>query len=145
MKRNTAIQFVDDVCTIKPPLSTKSGTSLPFIAFYMNLLKVRAAAVVNEKNQCIGFITELDVTDFVFDETKNGIEPCVKDIMRLPNMSVYLDDPVEQALLMMNLHNIDWLPVIDFNTKTFSALVCREDIENLPSVFNRKFTYRKVV
>jgi len=47
-------------------------------------------------------------------------------------MSVYLDDPVEQALVMMTLHKIDWLPVIDYETKTFSGLICREDVEILP-------------
>jgi CBS domain-containing protein len=133
ISENMPVQCIGDICTLKSPLFTDIDISLPQIIFYMNLMEVEAAAVVDEDNHCIGFVTGDDVIDHVCDENKGGKEPCVADIMRPPNMSVYLDDPVEQALIMMRLHKIDWLPVIDFDTQKFSGLVCREDIENMPT------------
>ncbi|MFN3701573.1 MAG: CBS domain-containing protein [Alphaproteobacteria bacterium] len=74
-----------------------------------------------------------DIVDYGYDQKKGRRDTCVADIMRSPNMSVYLDDPVEQARIMMDLHKLDCLPVIDFETQEFSGLITREDIENLPS------------
>jgi CBS domain-containing protein len=131
--KHTPVQYVGDICTLKSPLFTDIDISLPQIVFYMNLMNVEAAAVVDDDKHCIGFVTGDDVINHVCDEKKGGKEPCVADIMRSPNMSVYLDDTAEQALIMMNLHDIDWLPVIDFDTQEFSGLICREDVENMPS------------
>lgn len=130
---NISVQCVNDVCAAQPSLSLEPDSSLPFVVFVMNLMKVEAAGIVDKKNHCVGFVTCDDVIDHVCDEKQGEDEPCVADVMRPPNMSVYLDDPVEQALIMMKLHKIDWLPVIDFDTQKFFGLICRKDIETLPS------------
>ena len=98
----------------------------------MGLMRVGAAGIVDEKNHCIGFVTSKDLADFADDQICNSKYPRITDVMRAPNMAVYLDDPIEQALIIMNLHKLDWLPVIDFDTQHFSGLVCRKDIEKLP-------------
>ena len=143
------IQCVNDVCTINPPLSAEANTSLPLIMFYMNLMKVQAAAIVDENNHCIGFVIGDDFMNYVNDGKKSRKDPCVADIMRSPNMSVYSDESVEQALIMMRLHKIDWLPVIDFKTQKFSGLICREDIESRTSntipFLKRKFSYEETM
>lgn len=128
----TPIQSVGDLIHIKYPLSVRSGTFLPLVIFYMGLMRVQAAGIVDEKNNCIGFVTSEDLIDFSDGSKCNSKYPRITDVMRAPNMAVYLDDPIEQAMIMMNLHKVDWLPVIDFDTQHFSGLVCRKDIENLP-------------
>lgn len=143
------IQCVSDVCNLNPPLSSKTDTSLPLIAFYMNLMKVEAAAIVDEHNHCIGFVTSDDVVNHTCDQKKNGQNPCIADVMRPPNMAVYSNDPIDQAELIMNLHKIDWLPVIDFNTNRFSGLICRNDIDAIPTNIiafsKRKFSVEKAI
>ena len=140
-----SVQSIGNACILKPPLSADMNASLPLVIFYMNLMKVDAAGIVDKHNHCVGFVTCDDVIDHVCDEKQAESDLCVSDVMRPPNMSVYLDDPIEQALIMMKLHKIDWLPVIDFDTQEFSGLVCREDLENLPShiipFLKRKFPY----
>jgi predicted transcriptional regulator len=141
----TPVQYVSDACNINSLLSTKSNSSLPLVIFYMNFMKVEAAGVVDEQNHCIGFIISEDLIDFSNSKKKNKQYSCIADVMRVPNMSVYLDDPIEQALIMMRLHKVDWLPVIDFDTQHFSGLICRKDIENLPTNIiafpKEKFSY----
>lgn len=128
-----AVQCVRDVCVLRPPLSAGRDASLPLVAFYMNLMKVEAVAVVDEDDHCIGFVTGDDLIDPFYDNKIDGKEPCTADIMRPPNMSIYLDDHIEQALIVMNMHNLDWLPVINFDTQKFEGLICREDISPFPS------------
>ena len=132
MSKKHIIHYVRDISTINPPLSTQGDTTLPLVIFYMNLMKVGASAVIDKENHFIGLVINEDVADF-FDRGR-GIEkePLVRDIMLPPHIVVYLDDPLERALFMMNRHKIDWLPVIDFDTHKFSGLVCRDDLENLP-------------
>jgi len=78
----TPIQCVGDICTMKPPLSAEVDDSLPLIAFYMNLMQVEAAAIVDEDNHCIGFVTGDDVIDYVCDKKKSEKDACMRDIMR---------------------------------------------------------------
>jgi predicted transcriptional regulator len=125
-----------DVCTLHPSLSLKPDSSLPFVVFVMNLMKVDAARIVDEQNCCIGFVTYDDVIDHVYDEKQGEGDVCVCDVMRQPNMSVFLDDPVEQALITMNLHNVDCLPVVNFDTQKFSDLICREDVETCFQIYS---------
>lgn len=122
--QSSSIQCVKDVCHIRAALSATAEKSLPLILFYMNIMKVEAAGVIDEANYCIGFVTSEDLMAHNHEES-------LKDIMRQPSMSVYRDDPIEQALIMMKNHRINWLPVIDYDTKQFFGLVCRKDIENL--------------
>ncbi len=125
----SSIQCVKDACNVRAPLSTNSDKSLTLVLFYMNIMKVEAAGIVDDRNCCIGFITSDDVVDHLCD---NIPDTSVKDIMRQPSMTVYLDDPIEKALIMMKTHQIDWLPVIDFNTQQFCALIYRKDIKSTP-------------
>lgn len=122
--QSASIQCVKDVCHIRAPLSATAEKSLPLILFYMNIMKVEAAGVIDEGNYCIGFVTSEDLIAHNHEES-------LKDIMRQPSMSVYRDDPIEQALIMMKNHKINWLPVIDYDTKQFFGLICRKDIESL--------------
>jgi len=129
----TPIQYVNDACNIQSTLSTKGNSSLALVVFYMNFMNVQAAGIVDEQNHCIGFITSEDLIDYIDSKLSSRQYPCIADVMRAPNMSVYLDDPIEQALIMMKIHKVDWLPVIDFDTQHFVGLVCRKDIESLPT------------
>lgn len=133
MKSNIANHCVRDVCTINPPLSAETDTSLPLLIFYMNLMKVGAAAVIDKENHCIGLIIGDDITDFFAYGSRRTGGASAKDVMIPPNMVVGLNAPLEQALSIMNMYKIDWLPVIDPDTKEFSGLVCRDDLENMSS------------
>jgi predicted transcriptional regulator len=111
----------------------------------MNIMKVEAAGVVDEGNYCIGFVTSEDLISHVPEKEIHGPDASLRDVMRQPNMSVYRDDPIEQALVMMKSHKINWLPVIDYDTKQFCGLICRKDIEdlalNIIPFVKRKFSY----
>jgi len=134
LNNNLSFKCVGDICNIRPNLSLESNVTLPFVVWIMNLTKVKAAAVVDKHNYCIGFVTYEDVIGYDPDEMHKGPDDsCVADVMMPPSMTVYQDDPIEQALIIMNLHKINWLPVIYFDTQKFSGLVCREDIEDFSS------------
>lgn len=92
LKDIVLIKNIGDICNLKSPLSSEINTPLPLIAFYMNLMKVEAAGVVDENNHCIGFVTSDDVIEYVGVDKQSEDTPCVADVMRAPNMSVYLDD-----------------------------------------------------
>lgn len=132
LNKVSLIPCVKDACGIRPPLSSDGSKSLPLVLFYMNLMKVEAVGVVDKNNYCIGFATSQDVISRMDEGQENNPGACLRDLMRQPAMSVYLDDPIEQALIMMKSHDVNWLPVISYHTKQFTGLICREDIEELP-------------
>lgn len=143
LNKVSSIRCVNDACGIRPPLSSDGDKSLPLIIFYMNLMQVEAVAVIDENNYCIGFATSEDVVSQIDEETAEDSNTVLRDVMRQPTMSVYLDDPIEQALNMMKFYQLDWLPVISYKTKKFTGLICREDIEEL-SVNIIPFVKRKI-
>lgn len=131
INKKISTQLIDDTSILQFPLSVDTDTSLSLAIFYMNLMKVEAAGVVDGDNNFVGSVTYKEVIDSLHDQSFEDDEKCTCDIMRSPNISVYIDDTIEQAQIMMRLHKIDWLPVFNFETQDFVGLVCRKDIEKL--------------
>lgn len=125
---------VGDICMLRPPLAVKADTPLTFIVFAMNMMQVDAAAVIDEKKRCIGFLSADDVMNHISNMCVDDDTIHARDIMRTPNMAVCQDDSIEHVAMIMDAHKLEWLPVVTPKTKKFKGLVCRQDLGKVSTV-----------
>lgn len=124
-------KLVRDFQTYRSHTSLKISSTLSSAIYLMNSMEVEAAGVTDDYNHCIGFLTGDDLVHHIYDTRSYIRKPFVGDIMKAPSMAVYWDESAAKALNIMNMHQIDWLPVINYDSNEFEALLCRGDIVGL--------------
>lgn len=82
------------------------------------------ASIVCENGFVHGIVTEHDIVKYIAENISIDIEYlCIKDIMTQNIIYGTLDYTLEQCLLVMTKMSINYLPILDENSKKFLALI----------------------
>ncbi|MCD6411446.1 MAG: CBS domain-containing protein [Thermoplasmata archaeon] len=95
------------------PLTCDPNMTIREVAQRMRERKVGSSIVVRGCNQPIGIITESDILKKVVAEGKDANKVLVKEVMSTPLVSIDPYASLEDAMKVMNKHNIRRLPVME--------------------------------
>ena len=110
------------------PLTIEMDTPLYFICYAMKITQVEAASIINHKNKHIGFVTMDDIINKSNEAAFDDDTIYAVDIMHPADIAVGPEDTISQALKLMRRCRLEWLPVIDPNTRKFTGLIYKEDL-----------------
>ena len=111
----TSIKIIDSPVSTsmrrKPPTVSPSEpiSSLSYIMIRENI----GAVIVIEKGKPIGIITEKDILERVLTQDKDIYKTHAKDIMSTPLISIEANQPIRDALKLMNDKKIRRLAVME--------------------------------
>ncbi len=97
-------------------LSVSPDDMIRDVACQMPANHSSAAVVLNDKKELIGIITEQDIVEKAVGVRRNVDETTVREIMTPNPVTISIDAPPTEALLLLTNNGFKTLPVMEGNT-----------------------------
>jgi CBS domain-containing protein len=108
------------------PRTVRTGDSVVEAAKLMKGEETRVAPIV-EDGRLVGVVTDRDITIRVVAEGRDPRKTKVEDVASRDLITIDPDQPLEEALALMNEHHVKGLPVVE-EDGTLVGIVARADV-----------------